>query len=168
MEERTYVHELASYPSCWRITIPPFEGLLSLRPEGRLATGKGKGRLWRILVRPSEPLYICVVLTNGQISFRGTPIDNDILCPSFIPFNHLPFCLAVSRSFLVHSCSFVPPLYIRGEEQNHRNRFALPFRHNILLGHYRSFFFGLFCRKMPISKHLTISLKTFKCCYSNI
>ena len=116
------VHELASYPSCWRITIPPFEGLLSLRPEGRLATGKGKGRLWRILVRPSEPLYICVVLTNGQISFRGTPIDNDILCPSFIPFNHLPFCLAVSRSFLVHSCSFVPPLYIRGEEQNHRNK----------------------------------------------
>ena len=29
-------------------------------------------------------------------------------------------------------------------------------------------FYNLDVSKMPISKHLTISLKTFKCCYSNI
>ncbi len=46
------------YPYLHRITNPSCQGILSLRQEGRHATCKGKGRLWRI---------------------RGTPIDNDNL-----------------------------------------------------------------------------------------
>ena len=74
MGERTDVHELASYSSCWRITIPMTEGIVILlakeyyrsgRKEGTLLT-KGKVACGGFSSVRQNHIYIIVVLTDGQ------------------------------------------------------------------------------------------------------
>ena len=55
MEERAEVHELASYPSCWRITIPTFIGLLILPAKEYYRSGRKDGTL----------------LAKGKVDFCG-------------------------------------------------------------------------------------------------
>ena len=71
-------------------------------------------------------------------------------------------------SFVLSAFTFVrfPPIY-KGGKTNKQKHVLCHFVITSSLGIIEAFF-GLFCRKMPISKHLSISFKTFKYSYSNI